>query len=311
MMRDCDLTDKTRLILELRQIAGQENVLEKEPMSRHTTFQAGGEADIYVRLSSEKGLLEALELLEREKEPYFLLGKGSNLLVGDGGFRGTILTLAGSFADISVNGQEITAGAGALLGSVSRAAMENGLTGLEFASGIPGSVGGGIVMNAGAYGGEMAQVIREVAILFPGEGIRTVPAEEMRFGYRASLLKERKGIVLGAVVSLKQGSRDEIRDRIEELAAMRKSKQPLEYASAGSTFKRPEGYFAGKLISDAGLKGFCAGPAQVSEKHAGFVINRGGASARQIRDVIEAVTERVYEASGIRLEREVIYLGEF
>jgi UDP-N-acetylmuramate dehydrogenase len=191
------------------------------------------------------------------------------------------------------------------------AARDAGLAGFEFAAGIPGSLGGAIMMNAGAYGGEMKQVVRTVDVLYPGKGIKTYSGEEMEFGYRTSRLKREDGIVLAAAIELGPGDKQAITDRITELAQQRKDKQPLEFASAGSTFKRPEGYFAGKLIQDAGLKGFRVGDAQVSEKHAGFVINRGNASAAQIRKLIEEVQRIVLEDAGVQLEREVIFLGEF
>ena len=205
----------------------------------------------------------------------------------------------------------MTAGAGASLYKIAMAARDAGLAGFEFAAGIPGSLGGAVIMNAGAYDGEMKKVVRSADVLYPGIGIRRFDAEELEFGYRTSRMKRSGGIVLGAELELEPGDREEIGSRIAELAQRRRDKQPLEFASAGSTFKRPEGYFAGKLIQDAGLKGFSVGDAQVSEKHAGFVINRGGASAAQIRELIEEVQRIVLENSGVQLEREVIFLGEF
>ena len=295
-------------------------------MEKHTTFRVGGPADRFVVAQTLKQLLSAIRLLEKTEEPYEVLGRGSNLLVGDRGYRGTILSLRG-LSEIRSEGNIITAGAGAALGNVARAALEQSLAGMEFAAGIPGSVGGAMVMNAGAYGGEMREITQSVTILFPDEladtddsnnaesGIRTLTGEEMRFGYRTSILKESasgsRGIVLSAAFHLMPGDMGAIRSRMDELAAKRLEKQPLEYPSAGSTFKRPEGNFAGKLIEEAGLRGFSVGGAQVSEKHCGFVINRGGASARDIRSLIGEVQERVLEHSGIRLEPEVLFLGEF
>ena len=240
-----------------------------------------------------------------------------SLLIGDGGYRGAVVTMCApagtetALNRVEVDGTMLRAGAGASLLKIAMAARDAGLTGFEFAAGIPGSLGGAVMMNAGAYGGEMKQVVRTVDVLYPGKEVRTYSGEEMEFGYRTSRLKREDGIVLAAAIELAPGDKQAITDRITELAQQRKDKQPLEFASAGSTFKRPEGYFAGKLIQDAGLKGFRVGDAQVSEKHAGFVINRGNASAAQIRKLIEEVQRIVLEDAGVQLEREVIFLGEF
>jgi UDP-N-acetylmuramate dehydrogenase len=220
---------------------------------------------------------------------------------------GTESTLCG----VTIDGCRLRAGAGASLLKIAMAARDASLAGFEFAAGLPGSLGGAVMMNAGAYGGEMKDVVKSVRIFYPGFEIREFSAEEMEFGYRTSRLKRERGIVLGVEMEFEPGDRQEITDRIRELAQKRMDKQPLEYPSAGSTFKRPEGYFAGKLIQDAGLMGFSVGDAQVSEKHAGFVINRGNASAAQIRQLIEEVQRIVLEDSGVQLEREVIFLGEF
>jgi UDP-N-acetylmuramate dehydrogenase len=210
-----------------------------------------------------------------------------------------------------VEGNRITAGAGATLKAAAMAAMEHGLTGLEFAAGIPGTVGGGLVMNAGAYGGEIRLTVRSVRLLMPDGGVQELTADQMEFGYRTSLLRRIEAAALRAQFELTPGDPDRIRARVLELAEQRRSKQPLEFPSAGSTFKRPEGYFAGKLIMDAGLAGYSVGGAQVSEKHCGFVINRGGATSAQIRTLISDVQKKVFEDSGVRLEREVIFLGDF
>ena len=299
------MVDEKRLI----EILGEDNVRVQEPMALHTTFRIGGCADYYVSVKNAEELQRVLMCLQEEKEPWYLLGRGSNLLVGDGGYRGCVIALDG-MNEIAVEGNRITAGAGALLSQVSLAAKEHGLTGMEFAAGIPGTVGGALVMNAGAYDGSMDMVVREVTCLEQGE-IKTIPAREMKFSYRHSLLKEVPAIALGCSIELKKGDPKEILAKMQDFAARRREKQPLEYPSAGSTFKRPEGMFAGKLIMDAGLRGFRIGGAQVSEKHCGFVINKDHASAADVRKVIEAVRTKVEETSGVWLEEEVLYLGEF
>ena len=285
-----------------------------EPMSRHTTFRCGGPAALFVEVRNAGELQAVLEAVEEREIPFFLLGRGSNLLVSDAGYDGAVITLGGDFTDIRIsaeNPQYIEAGAGASLTGLSAFARDHGLTGLEFACGIPGSTGGGIIMNAGAYGGEMKDVTVSVDVLPRERGAApfTVSSRDMAFGYRTSRARTEGLIVLRAVIGLQEGDSEEIGARMEELLEQRRQKQPLEFPSAGSTFKRPEGYFAGKLIQDAGLSGFRIGDAQVSEKHCGFVINRGSASASEIAALIAAVQEKVYENSGVMLEREVIYLG--
>ena len=297
--------EKTRLT----QMLGEERVRVKEPMALHTTFRIGGPADYYVSVKNAEELQRVLACLKEEGEPWYILGRGSNLLVGDGGWHGCVIALD-RMDDIAVEGNVITAMAGASLAQAAQAAREHGLTGLEFASGIPGSVGGALVMNAGAYGGSMDQVVREVTLLQDGE-VRSLPAEEMHFAYRHSLFKETSAVALGCRMELQPGNPEEILAKMQELAAKRREKQPLEYPSAGSTFKRPEGMFAGKLIMDAGLRGFRIGDAQVSEKHCGFVVNRGRATAEEVREVIRSVQAKVEEQFGVHLEEEVIYLGEF
>ena len=305
------------LVSELKKIAAPERVFRDELLSGHCSFRAGGPADLFIQVCTEEELVKTLELLEASDVEVFLLGRGTNLLIGDRGFRGAIVTMcapAGAesdLCDVKIDGCRLRAGAGASLLKIAMAARDASLAGFEFAAGIPGSLGGAVMMNAGAYGGEMKDVVKSVRIFYPGSGIRELSGEEMEFGYRTSRLKRERGIVLGAEMELEPGDRQKITDRITELAQKRMDKQPLEYASAGSTFKRPEGYFAGKLIQDAGLMGFSVGDAQVSEKHAGFVINRGNASAAQIRQLIEEVQRIVLEDSGVQLEREVIFLGEF
>ena len=289
----------------------KEDILLNEPMCKHTTFRVGGEAQCFVRISSPEQLARLISYFRIVELPYFILGNGSNLLVSDKGYEGVILQIGSKMNHITVEDDHITAGAGALLANVSKQAMESGLTGLEFASGIPGTIGGGIVMNAGAYGGEMKQVVELVRVMSEQGEVMELNCATMEFGYRTSAIKNRHFIVLECVLALKHGSRDVISAKMEELSLKRKEKQPLEFASAGSTFKRPEGYYAGKLIMDAGMRGYRIGGAQVSDKHCGFVINTGKATAADIREVIEEVQERVKERFHVSLEPEVVFLGDF
>ena len=301
----------TSMYGHIRTIVPEERLLFHEPMSRHTTFRVGGEAECMAVVETKEELSQLVSYLGRIEQDYFVLGNGSNLLVGDKGYRGIILKMGPRLSAVGVEKDHIAAGAGALLSRVSAAARDAGLSGLEFAAGIPGSIGGAIVMNAGAYGGEMKQVVKMVRVMDKEGEILTLDNDTMEFGYRTSIIRDRPFIVLGVVLKLTPGNKDEISAKMEELMKQRKSKQPLEYPSAGSTFKRPEGYYAGKLIMDAGLRGYRIGGAQVSEKHCGFVINAGGASAADIREVIEEVQERVRDRFHVRLEPEVIFLGDF
>ena len=302
----------SRALIEfLETIVPSENVRQQEPMAAHTTFRVGGPADVFVTVSEEEQLRKILKYLDLTGWSYFLLGCGSNLLVSDRGYRGVVIRLDGAFGGVRVDGRRITAGSSALLSQVARAACENSLCGLEFASGIPGSVGGGVRMNAGAYGGEMAQVVRTVRVMYKDGSIMELDNNTMEFGYRSSVLKDRPYVVLDVTMELEEGKKEEILERMKELAARRREKQPLEYASAGSTFKRPEGYFAGKLIMDAGMRGARIGGARVSDKHCGFIINDGTATAADLAELIEEVTETVKEKFGVRLEPEVIFLGDF
>lgn len=284
-------------------------LLEQELMSRHTSFRIGGPADYFVEPASVDELAGVLSLARQEKVPFFIVGNGSNLLVSDEGFRGMIVHTGGSLRSISVEGDVIYAQAGALLGAVAGAALEAGLTGMEFAAGIPGTLGGAVCMNAGAYGGEMKDILLDAEVLTQDGERLVIPVEELDLSYRHSIIFEKNYIVLAAHIRLSRGDKTQIRNRMNELAGARKEKQPLEYPSAGSTFKRPEGYFAGKLIQDAGLKGYTVGGAQVSEKHSGFVINRGGATAEEVRFLIRQVRSKVKQHFGVELEPEVRMLG--
>lgn len=293
------------------EIIGEDRVLLNEPMSGHTTFRIGGPADYFIEAGNEEEIRGVIGICREEHLPWFVIGRGSNLLVGDKGFRGVILSVYREFQGIEIEGETVRVRAGTLLTTLTGKLLEASLTGMEFASGIPGTVGGAVMMNAGAYGGEMKDVVREVTVLTPEGEILRLDAAEMKFGYRTSAAKEKGYIVLSAVLALKKGAQDQIRGRMQELKAKRIEKQPLEYPSAGSTFKRPEGYFAGKLIMDAGLAGACVGGAQVSEKHCGFVINAKDATAADVRELMNRVQKTVEEKFGVRLEPEVRFLGEF
>ena len=302
------------MLNKLINILGDENVFENEPMSMHTTFRIGGPARYFAIVNSEEDLIKTIKLVREENQEYFVLGNGSNILVSDKGFDGVVLQLSGEFDTIHLSGNNIIAGSGLLLSQVAKTALDNSLAGLEFASGIPGTIGGAIVMNAGAYGSEMKDVVKAVRILWlePDEPtIETLTLDDLKLSYRHSILKERKGIVLDVKLTLKPGSKEEIKSIMDDLAAKRREKQPLEYPSAGSTFKRPEGYFAAKLIEDAGLKGYKLGTAMVSDKHAGFVVNTGGAKATEVKQVMDHVVHKVNQSTGITLEPEVILLGDF
>lgn len=297
------------VINTIMDIAGEDQVLEMEPMSRHTTFRIGGPADLFVIPDSEKRLTEVVDYCRRSGTPYYIVGNGSNLLVSDEGFRGVIIQIGRNLSDITVIGDQIHAQAGALLSTVAHRALDASLTGMEQISGIPGTLGGALTMNAGAYGGEMKDITQEVTVLTEGGKIVTLTAEELQFGYRTSVIQKENMIVLSAVLKLRQGEKDKILETMQELRGRRQEKQPLDLPSAGSTFKRPEGYFAGALIDEAGLRGYRTGGAQVSEKHCGFVVNKGGATAADVRELIDHVKQIVYDDSGVILEPEVKMLG--
>lgn len=296
---------------KLTDIVSKDNVKIDEPMKLHTTFRVGGPADFFVLPQTKEEIRDIICLCRHENVPYYIVGNGSNLLVGDQGYRGVILQISRKMNAIEVQGDRITAQAGALLSQIASKALDVGLAGFEFASGIPGTLGGACMMNAGAYGGEMREVLVSVAVMTQeGEFVR-LGADELELGYRTSVFAKKGYIVLEADILLEAGDKEAIRERMEELKQKRNEKQPLEYPSAGSTFKRPEGYFAGKLIEDAGLRGFRVGGAQVSEKHCGFVINKGQATAEDVMELMRQVSERVESKFGVRLEPEVKRLGEF
>ena len=290
---------------------GDECVRFEEPMCDHTTFRIGGPAEVFVMPESYEQIAWVIRQCRQAELPYFILGNGSNLLVSDHGYRGEIIQLDRNLGEITVKGTEIRAAAGSLLSTIAATARKSSLTGFEFAGGIPGTLGGAVTMNAGAYGGEMKDVLKEVTVMNQDGEILTIPADKLELGYRTSIIKTAGYIVLEAVISLKEGNIEEITALGRKLSAQRIKKQPLEYPSAGSTFKRPEGYFAGKLIMDSDLRGYRVGGAQVSEKHCGFVINAGGATAEDVVTLMKNVTDIVYEKFGVKLEPEVKFLGEF
>ena len=290
---------------------GSDNVYRNEPMRKHTTFRIGGPADFYLCPHSAKEIQKTVAICREEELPYFILGNGSNLLVSDQGYRGVVIQLWKNVSDILVEGCRIRAKAGASLAKIAGEALEEGLTGMEFVAGIPGTLGGAVVMNAGAYGGEMKDILQEALVMDEQGEIFTLKKEELHLGYRTSIIKEKGYIVLAAALELKPGDRKEIKEKMDELKQRRVEKQPLDMPSAGSTFKRPEGYFAGKLIMDAGLRGFSVGGAQISEKHCGFVVNTGKATANDVLTLIREVQKRVRDKFGVELETEVKFLGEF
>lgn len=299
-------------LADLQRIAGEQAVRLQEPMSAHTTFRIGGPADYFVEPGSESVLKELLLLCRETETPFFILGNGSNLLVSDEGYRGVMISLRG-FDEISFREGEsteagktiMTAGCGVLLSKAAMQAAERGLTGFEFAGGIPGTLGGAVTMNAGAYGGEIRDVILSARVMTKAGDVRELSAEELDLSYRHSIIQEKDLIVLSADFAFAHGDEEQVKEQMRQLNTQRREKQPLEYGSAGSTFKRPEGYFTGKLIQDAGLKGYRSGDVMVSEKHSGFVVNVGKGTCGDAMRVIEHVQRTVYEQFGVALELEV------
>lgn len=294
----------------LRGYVPEDSIHLQEPMALHTTFRVGGPAECFIEIETTEQLRKIQKFLYQVEYPFTIVGNGSNLLVSDNGYQGIVLQLGRKMSDIEIQGNRIRAQAGASMAQVAAAAQKSGLTGLEFASGIPGTVGGGVVMNAGAYGGELGQVVTRVEVLDKNGEILELDNETMEFGYRYSTIRRKPFTVTEVVFELKAGDPEEIAARMQELGAKRREKQPLEFPSAGSTFKRPEGYFAGELIMNAGLRGYQVGGARVADKHCGFVINTGNASAADITDVIWEVQRRVKERFGVDLEPEIVFLGE-
>lgn len=303
------MSDSDRpLAWRLRSIVGEENVLVDEPMSEHTTFEVGGPADLFVTPEDIDEVREVVSAVRESGENYFLLGRGSDLLVSDAGYRGVIIALE-CLMGVSVEDDEMCCQAGIDLREASEMACELGLSGLEFACGIPGSVGGACYMNAGAYDGCMADVLKEVRALTPAGDVCDLGVDELDLGYRHSRIADEGLVVLSATFALTRADGEKIRQKMDDLTHRREEKQPLDLPSAGSTFKRPEGHFAGKLITDAGLRGYQVGGAAVSKKHAGFVVNVGGATAADVHAVIEHVQAEVERQFGVRLQPEVRFLG--
>ena len=290
-------------------ITGEKNVLLNEPMKNHTSFRTGGAADIFVSPDGKDSLKEIIKLFKENSIPFYIFGNGSNMLVSDRGIEGAVIHIGNGFSSTEVNGNEINIGAGVLLSSVANTALENSLTGFEFASGIPGSFGGAVFMNAGAYGSEIKNVIKSVLVLDESLELKELSKDETELGYRSSVFQKKNYIILGGTIVLEKGNKDKILSEMTELNAKRREKQPLNFASAGSTFKRPEGYFAGKLIEDSGLKGKTIGGAQVSEKHAGFIVNTGNATTDDILNLIDFCKKTVYEKFGVIIEPEVRITG--
>lgn len=336
---------------KIKELLSAGTVRENEPMSKHTTFRIGGTADIYIETVYIEELVDVIKYLRREKYPYFLMGNGSNVLVSDDGYRGAVVVtkaqnkpesvsekyhllndiriykddddrnniqareyiIESGYADKSdIEGKTVVyAGSGVLLSKLASQIAENELKGFEFAGGIPGTLGGAVTMNAGAYGGEIKDVILGARVLTSSGDVKVLTAEELKLGYRTSIIQSEDMIVTDAVFVFEKGNRQEIIDKMNDFNKRRRDKQPLEYGSAGSTFKRPEGYFAGKLIQDAGLKGYRVGDVMVSDKHSGFVVNTGNGTCRQAMEVIEHVQKQVMEKFGVNLELEVKKLGDF
>lgn len=303
--------DKLKVKQKLTEKIGEVQVLEDAPMAKFTSFRAGGNADLLVQPQNTEELKMVLQILQEEHCTHMVLGNGSNVLVRDGGYRGVIVKPGHGFDQVSVEENRVRCGSGALLSAVAKAAADAGLTGLEFASGIPGSIGGAVFMNAGAYGGEMKDVLRKVTVLSKdGTRISKLETEALQLGYRRSVLQDTGDIVLEAEFALQPGDEKEIKEKMADLKARRNEKQPVNYPSAGSFFKRPEGYFAGKLVQDAGLKGVSVGGAEVSQLHSGFLINKGGATATDILQLMKIVQASVLDRFGVMLEPEVRIIGE-
>lgn len=295
------------MIKRLCEVIDKDRIKTKVSMSNLTTFKTGGNADIVIYPNTTEELKNIVKFFYEECQPYYILGNGSNLLVSDNGIKKPVICIGREFSSIEIFDNCITAKAGAFLSSIAKKAYDESLTGFEFAAGIPGTLGGALIMNAGAYGGEMKDVVEAVSFIDPSGKEYVVSGEEMEFSYRHSALSDTDCIITGATINLKPGNKEEISEKMADLAARRREKQPLEFPSAGSTFKRPTGYFAGALIEEAGLKGKTIGGAQVSPKHSGFIINTGNATTKDILDLIEFVREKVYEKHSVLLETEVKY----
>ncbi|MGB8454179.1 MAG: UDP-N-acetylmuramate dehydrogenase [Anaerocolumna sp.] len=298
---------------KLKTILNDKQIMIEEPLARHTTFEIGGPVQFLVLPESISQVAAAVKLCREENIPFYIMGNGSNLLVSDNGYQGTIIKLSQAFSKISIDGERYTirAEAGVLLSKLANEIAGHSMTGFEFAAGIPGTLGGAVTMNAGAYDGEIKQTIMEAVVLDQEGNVLKLNKEELKMGYRTTIIQDKHYIVLEAAFGLVSGNKADIFHKIKELNARRREKQPLDFPSAGSTFKRPSGYYAGKLIMDSGLRGYQVGRAQVSEKHCGFVINKGGATAGEVKTLINNVIEIVNLRFGVALEPEVKFLGDF
>jgi len=295
---------------KLRNVLSEKEILRDEPMKVHTSFKIGGPADFFVVPTCVESLVSTIKLCSKEKIPYYIIGNGSNLLVSDKGFRGVIVQIYKNFNEVRIVGDRVSAQAGVLLSKLSKQIYEASLEGFEFASGIPGTLGGAVFMNAGAYGGEMKHILEDVTVITHQGDLINLPKEALALDYRSSILQQEDYVAISATLKLKKGDQAFIKSTLEQLSHKRKTRQPLEIPSAGSTFKRPEGYYAGKLIMDSGLKGYSIGGAQVSEKHCGFVVNKGNATAKDVILLMEHIRLIVKEKFGVELEPEVKLLGQ-
>ena len=287
-------------------VVSRENIIVNEPLKKHTTFKIGGDADFFVSPASGDEVALLIKTLKEHGINYYVLGNGSNVLAPDEGYSGVIIYVGENLSDIEIiDDATIKVQAGAMLSKTAHVAFDNSLTGMEFAAGIPGSVGGAIVMNAGAYGGEIKDILVSATVCDTEGNIITIPVDELKMAYRYSIIEEKQYTVLSAVFALQKGNKEDIKYTMSELAKKRREKQPLELPSAGSTFKRPEGYFAGKLIEDSGLRGYTVGGAQVSEKHCGFVVNKGDATSYDVKKLMQDVSDEVYKQFGVRIEPEI------
>lgn len=296
------------IIKKLQAIMAVENIKENEPMKNHTSFKVGGPADLFLMPQSRAELQAVLEICKESQKPLYIMGNGSNLIVRDKGYSGIIINTK-ALNQVETVGETLIAEPGISLKDLANVALKEKLTGLEFASGIPGSLGGAVTMNAGAYDGEMKGVITSITVISEDGSLKTIPADQCNFGYRSSILQQHHWVLVSVELGLKSGDYQQIEAKMLDLNNQRQSKQPLEYPSAGSTFRRPVGYYAGKLVQDAGFKGYAIGGAQVSEKHSGFVINKGGATATDILNLIGAIQAAVKEKFDVDLKTEVIVIG--
>jgi len=295
-------------IKELKAVMAVENIKENEPMKNHTSFKVGGPADLFLMPQSRAELQAVLEICKQSEKPLYIMGNGSNLIVRDKGYSGIIINTK-ALNQVETVGETLIAEPGISLKDLANVALEQKLTGLEFASGIPGSLGGAVTMNAGAYDGEMKQVIKSITVITEDGSLKTISADQCHFDYRSSILQQHNWVLVSVELILKNGDYQAIQAKMLDLNTQRQTKQPLEYPSAGSTFRRPVGYYAGKLVQDAGFKGHSVGGAQVSEKHSGFVINKGGATAADILNLIGAIQSAVKDQFGVDLKTEVIVIG--